>query len=100
MINKIILCILIITSQSAHSIVYYKSIEKGTIQKITLEEFDKCQNIIYRKSAKKELPQRYKKALLKALILGDAINSVEVAVKTLKKNPGLCSYGEDNEKFE
>ena len=100
MIKKLTLCILIIASQSAYSIVYYKSISKGEIAPISFEEFEKCQNIIYRKAAKKELTPKHKKALLKALILGDAINSTEVAISTLKSNPGFCSYGDEGEKFE
>lgn len=104
MITKLTAFILIITSQiitmpSAFSIVYYKSNKGGAVTKISLKEFEECQNIIYRKAAKKELPIKYKKALLKALILGETINSLEVASSMLKSNPGYCSYGTENEQF-
>ena len=100
MIKLFAIFILFTTSQVGYTITYYQSNEKGVINKITLDEFNDCQRIIYRKSAKKELPVKHKKALLKALILGNTKNALDVATATLKSDPGLCSYTSDDEVME
>lgn len=99
MLRKIILLSIILKANPGFAINYYQSASNGKIKKISAKQFDQCSNFLYRKSGKKELSNTHKKALLKALITGKAINSLDVAKDTLKSNPGTCSYGTSDEKF-
>jgi len=99
LVSGLILLILLLIPMTSNAIIYYQSAKGGVINKIDTERFDQCKNVIYRTAAKSELSRKHKKRLLSALIKGDTVNDLVVAVKKLKINPEFCSYGSDAEHF-
>lgn len=90
--------IFLLPLSSAEAIQYIQSTDTNEIEVIPFAEFEThCQKIIFRPMAKKELSIKYKRLLLKAMISGQSVATLEVVLLRLKENPGYCSYVNDEE---
>lgn len=75
--------------------VNYFKVANGDFKIITLEEFNRCEKVIYRKEASEQLSIKHKKKLLRAILQGKAIKSL----KFILREEGSCSYKTDSEKI-
>jgi hypothetical protein len=84
---------LVITLQAtcANAIIYYQS-KDGAIAKIDEAVFKLCNNIIYRESAKDELPKEFNRKLLASILKGTLVSNPVSASDALKKDNGSCTY--------
>src|SRR5262245_14490741 len=90
---------LLLVSTNAFGIAYYRY-KDGKFEKIDAAAFASCGTVIYREAAKDELPADTKKALVKALLKGEAKNDLSAAMEALKGDSSACTYGTDAEKFQ
>jgi len=88
----------LVVGSPAYAIKYYKS-AGGVATAIDAAGFDGCGNIIYRKSASKELTKKHKKSYLKASLKAKTVNDLDAAKKKLVASDGSCTYGSDSETF-
>lgn len=97
--NKLIISTLLLVSVplQAHGIVYFRSTDSGSLVAIHADQLKDCRKVIYRTSAKDELPLEHKRILLKELVRGETVNNKEAVIDRLLQNPGYCSYGENGE---
>ncbi len=79
---------------SASAIQYVKSTGK-----INADEFDKCSNKIYRKSAQDELSPEHRRQAIKDVLVGKSINDLGAVKKYLAEHAEACTYGGDQEAF-
>ena len=96
---KSLLLFSFLLASPAFAISFYHA-KDGKIVKIDKAAFAACSTIVYRESAKDELPDEHKRKLVSALLKGKAVNDLGAAIAALKGDADACSYGTDAEKFE
>jgi hypothetical protein len=89
--TKLILLSALLQAASAHAIIYYQS-NNGAVAKIDETTFKNCVTIIYRESAKDELPKEFNRKLLAAILKGTLVSNPVSASDDLKKYNGSCTY--------
>lgn len=88
---KLLLIATVLQTTAAHAIIYYQS-KDGVISKIDEATFKQCTSIIYRESAKDELPKEFNRKLLAAILKGTLVSNPASASDALKKDNGGCTY--------
>lgn len=93
---KLIILFTLLVSVKVFAIKFYQS-TAGSIVEIDETKFKACNKIIYRNSAKGELPLSHQKNLVKATLKGELVNDLQSLTTKLKADDGVCSYAENNE---
>jgi hypothetical protein len=88
---KLTLILILLQSSLAQAIIYFQS-KDGVINKIDEATFKTCTAIIYRESAKDELPKEFGRKLLASILKGTLVSNPKSASDALKKDNGSCSY--------
>jgi hypothetical protein len=89
--TKLMLLTALLQATTAHAIIYFQS-KDGAIAKIDEATFKTCTTIIYRESAKDELPKEFNRKLLAAILKGTLVSNPVSASDDLKKYNGSCTY--------